>query len=70
MAQYILKDAIKAEVEANLNIANNGISYAQSGIKRGLDEYKSVLNTWQHCQNVCKNILAYIDTLEVKKFND
>ena len=67
MAQYIDKSALVAEIEKHLEYANNGILYAQTGIEKGLKKYECDLNAWQHCQNMCKNILSFIDTLEVKE---
>lgn len=69
MDQYISKTEIEDEVKRHLNIANTGISYAQSGINYGLEEYKSDLTTWTQCQYTCRNILAFLDTLEVKEMN-
>ena len=66
MAQYIDKDALVMEIKKHLEFANNGILYAQTGIEKGLKKYERDLNAWQHCQNMCKNILSFIDTLEVK----
>ena len=65
--KLIDKDAVVAEINRYLEYANNGILYAQSGIEKGLKEYESDLNAWQHCQSMCKNILSFLDNLEEKE---
>ena len=69
MAQYIDKSAVVAEIEKHLENANNGISYAQSGVNSGLEEYKKDLNAWQQCQSMCKKILSFLNTFETKEVN-
>lgn len=65
--QLIDKSVVVAEIEKHLENANNGISYAQSGVNSGLEEYKKDLNVWQQCQSMCKQILSFLSTLEVKE---
>lgn len=66
MAHLIDKDKVIEEVKHHLKVANTGIEYSQKGIDYGLDEYKNDLNAWEHCQSMCKNILAFLDMIEVK----
>ena len=67
MEQYIDKSALVAEIERHLEYANNGIEYAQMGIDSGIEHCKVELAAWQHCQNMCKQIFSFINTLEVKE---
>ena len=65
--KLIEKDAVVTEIERHLEHVNKGIEYAQMGVDRDLEHYKKELAIWQHCQNMCKQILSFINSQEVKE---